>query len=242
MPSHPSISQLVKRTYIRQCNHSLERGHSLPKYSEEELLGWYRKQPNIDKLYQDYISSYKKEGYNKRQHYDMMLSLSPDRIDNSKGYSFSNLKPLSTFRDNNAAWHEHISQGVNLYSTSGKYLKSFKSISSCARYIGCSPGNVYSALNFGQNTIYRSFQVRSSEVGTDDISEYVPLSKVKARVPIIQLNLDGSVVKVWESQSLVRDFYKVSGLSRHLRKERKTWQGFIWLRYLEYIDSQSKSK
>jgi len=80
---------LVDRIFASQKASSKQRGHGLPEYSKEELRFWLLSQDIFEKLYRCWVDS----------DYDKNLRPSVDRLDESIGYSMSNIQ-LMTWYDN----------------------------------------------------------------------------------------------------------------------------------------------
>lgn len=115
------------------------RGHTAPPYSIAELEDWLMLNGFMD-LYNKWEAS----GYSK----DLMPSA--DRLDDSKGYTFDNLR-LVTWKENRDKAYEHrkanilvTSQHVRVrqLSKTGSLLQVFDSIESAARAVGGDSANI----------------------------------------------------------------------------------------------------
>lgn len=84
-----TIKGIVTMMYSMQKKSSRERGHEPPQYTKQEFHNWLISQPNFNKLYNNWIES----------NYNKWLKPSADRIENDKGYSFSNIR-LMTWKEN----------------------------------------------------------------------------------------------------------------------------------------------
>jgi len=93
-------------------------------YTIEELKKWILKQPNFDKLFNEWIKS----GYEK------MLIPSIDRLNDYKGYSFDNIQ-LMTWQENKTKYCENAKNGINnkmarvvlQYDLNGNFIKEYYS-------------------------------------------------------------------------------------------------------------------
>jgi len=72
---------------------SRERGHEPPNFSREQFVSWAISQKNWEVLWVNYQQS----------SFDRMLRPSVDRLNNSIGYSFRNIR-LVTWRENLSAY------------------------------------------------------------------------------------------------------------------------------------------
>ena len=84
-----SYKGFIKYVYAHQVRNCLQRNHSLPLYTEEELLNWYLNNTLAMKLHAEWLQA------------DCNSELTPsiDRIDNSKTYSFDNIE-ITTWKVN----------------------------------------------------------------------------------------------------------------------------------------------
>ncbi len=81
---------LITKIYSSQKGSSKKRGHKPPTYTKTELYNFSISSDIFNQLYKDWVIS----GYKK------MLSPSFDRLDDSKGYSFSNFNKWMTWQEN----------------------------------------------------------------------------------------------------------------------------------------------
>lgn len=88
---------LASRIYSNQKTNSKRRGHTNPDYSTRELREWLYSQPEYNRLYSEWVES----------EYDRLKAPSCDRINDSEGYSLSNIK-LMTWAENKAKGHMDI--------------------------------------------------------------------------------------------------------------------------------------
>ena len=80
---------VVNTMYYSQRKSSKSRNHPMPKYTHEELPSWLFSLPLFHKLYEKWVDS----GYCRWK------KPSLDRIDDSLGYSFKNIR-LTSWEDN----------------------------------------------------------------------------------------------------------------------------------------------
>jgi hypothetical protein len=129
-----SLKGFLRKLYNNQKKRSKRRGHPQPAYTFDEFKNWFVRQPNFKFLWRQWRSS----GYLKD------LAPSVDRLDDSKGYSFDNIR-LVTWQENNLKEHDKHKVKVNQYSLDGRYLKTFESLSDAAREIKSTSTNIRSA-------------------------------------------------------------------------------------------------
>lgn len=115
------------------------RGHTPPTYSVQELEDWM-----VGKGYVDLYDQWMLSGFSKE------LMPSTDRLDDSKGYSFDNMR-LVTWQENRDKAYadrkanilitsQHVK--VNQFSKSGEFIQSFDSIESAARAVKGDSSNI----------------------------------------------------------------------------------------------------
>ena len=128
---------LFRDIYSGQLNSSKRRGHALPDYTKAGLILWMEAQPNFEKLYEEWVNS----------NYDRWLKPSPDRLDETKPYSLSNLR-LVTWYDNAEAYKQKkVKQGVGDCKAVNQYLEgtlinTFHSLQEATRQTGAAAGNI----------------------------------------------------------------------------------------------------
>ena len=92
---------LIKRIYAHQLRNCRHRNHPLPEYTEAELLAWYLANPAHILLHTDWVNA----------NCDKALTPSIDRIDNSKSYTFSNIR-VTTWEQNYRQAYEDTRNNV----------------------------------------------------------------------------------------------------------------------------------
>jgi len=129
---------LVFKMMKKQKERSKTRNHPLPEYSLEELREWLFSQEAFHRIYDEWVLS----GYNKWK------IPSCDRLDNSKGYSLSNLR-LVTWKENSDAGHKErmnghgkTNQKVSQYTLDGILVSTFHSHAEAHRVTGIDPKEI----------------------------------------------------------------------------------------------------
>jgi len=131
-----SVNGLIQEiTRAQKCS-SKRRGHNPPEYTNAELKTWILNQCNFATLYLAWVAS----GY--KQH----LNPSIDRLDNSKGYSFDNIR-LVTWGENLHKETIKLSKLVSQKSLSGKLIKTFDSMVDANKETGIARNSIYLACN-----------------------------------------------------------------------------------------------
>ncbi len=141
---HKTKKGVLKTIFFSQISNSKQRGHSKPEYSNKEFYAWCLSQPLFHILYDNWV----KGGFKR------MDKPSTDRIDNSKGYSFSNIR-LMTYKEN--YYKELHSRKGSFFGTNGKpiiardakgrFLAWFCSIKFAGLCIERDPHSIYQSIN-----------------------------------------------------------------------------------------------
>lgn len=140
------IGYVAYRIYRDQKSSCKKRRHRKPNYSVRQLLNWLLQQPNLI----DLIEGWKASGFNKN------LTLSADRLDNSKSYSLDNIQ-LTTWNQNRYNNIETIKNPVEVYFnpptlTEPRILfKEFASATDCTIYLQKHFGHKYDIKNLFAN-------------------------------------------------------------------------------------------
>ncbi len=140
----------VNQILAAQRYGSILRGHSSPTYTVQELYDWMITQGYLE-LYDQWVLS----GYNK----DLMPSC--DRLDDSKGYSFSNMR-LVTWQENRDKAYadrknnilittQHVR--VRQLTKAGESICVFDSIESAARAVKGDSSNILKCCQKVKNYI-----------------------------------------------------------------------------------------
>lgn len=130
---------LIKSIYASQIKSSKRRNHTMPKYSEKELLNWFNKQPNAELLYSNWVKS----------NFKTDLRPSVDRLDDYLPYSFSNIR-LVIWKENNEKHYKDVVLGINTkhsspvdqYDLNGNFIKTYPSYKAAARAVNGSFANI----------------------------------------------------------------------------------------------------
>lgn len=109
-----NIDSLSSEILSNNKRNSIRRGHNPPTYDRKELDIWLKAQPSFYIIYREWVES----GYNS----DNKPSL--DRLDESKGYSFDNVR-LVTWKENQQQNSKNIKIGVGSYAEK-KFKKVYK--------------------------------------------------------------------------------------------------------------------
>jgi hypothetical protein len=142
-----TLKGLVRKIYGQQKDSSKKRHHPLPSYTPDELYTWFINQPNYKKLY----DNWKNSGYTKD------LTPSIDRLDDSKGYSFDNIR-LVTWQENRKKELEKKKKKVNQYDLEGNYIKTYNSLVDAAKNVNTTAGNIFGACNHTAQFIAVGYQ------------------------------------------------------------------------------------
>jgi len=89
-----TMSGLIMSIYHGQKTLSKKRGHLPPAYSRLELEAWLKGHKDFYRLYKAWQAS----------GHESILRPSVDRLDNSKGYSFDNIRLVTWGENHDAQW------------------------------------------------------------------------------------------------------------------------------------------
>jgi len=93
---HKTKNGLINTIYNNQKRACKKRGHEKPFYTKNELKDWIINHKDFDSLYNNWVDS----NYNKK------MTPSVDRLDDSKTYSFCNIRLIT--------WNENDSKSRNM--------------------------------------------------------------------------------------------------------------------------------
>ena len=130
------INKFITQAYSSVRYKSKRRGDKIPDFSKQELREWLFEN-KLNDLWQQYVSS----------EYDINKKPSIDRIDDYKGYEFSNMQ-LITWRENllkgvNGIKHhrncknEHFYKPVFVWNKSGRFIGKFENQTQAAEFLSC---------------------------------------------------------------------------------------------------------
>lgn len=97
-----SLKGIAIHTHYRQRIESKIRGHNPPEYTRHELEQWFRDNKDWDRLYKQWVDS----GFSR------WYSVSVDRIDDYKTYSFDNIQ-LMSWKENKEKSCRDTKYGIN---------------------------------------------------------------------------------------------------------------------------------
>jgi len=130
---------VITQIYEHQVQSSKARGHSYPSYTKDELICWLKNDWLFDLLYNNWFNCGRIKN----------IKPSLDRLDDSAGYSFSNIQ-IMTWKENNAKANldnknakvarAHIA--VNQYSKDGVFIALHKSMAIAARAVSSTTSNI----------------------------------------------------------------------------------------------------
>ena len=136
---HRTKTGLVAGIYANQKYRSRHRGHIMPTYTKQELQEWLYSQKKFHVLYDNW----------KRLDFQKMYAPSVDRIDNSIGYTLSNIQ-LMTWKENKDKSHKDrisgkLTSGLRIvlqFTKDREFIAEYYSISQANRETGINIGNI----------------------------------------------------------------------------------------------------
>lgn len=118
-----SKNRILQKAYKRQVKNSKSRGHKPPNYNRFEFIEWCLNSPIFHLLYSKWVKSGCKK--------DLIPSI--DRLDDSIGYSFSNIR-ITTWKENREKEYSnpnniiHKKTAVTSYDLDGNKIKDYGSV------------------------------------------------------------------------------------------------------------------
>ncbi len=130
---------VVANLYRHQVASSLQRGHSKPSYTRDELGEWLNIQDLFHHLHCKWVES----------DYNSLLTPSIDRIDDYLPYSFDNIQ-LMTWSENRAKYYDDVKSGKNnkkskavtQYTKAGVLISNYHSLTEAQRRTGVPQSNI----------------------------------------------------------------------------------------------------
>lgn len=215
----------LRRVYNSQLRNSRKRGHEAPKYTLDEFVEFYKNNETYKQLH----AEWEKSGFLKYK------APSFDRLDNSKGYSFSNLQ-IVTFKKNNKLAHQDMRDNKIISShteivqiVDEVVVARFSSLTEAERITGISAKSISNVVN-GRAKKTRDESIWCSE---GNIEEAILRSKAihKLSKEVLQYTLDGSYLNSYENTRLAAEAVglKSSSNIRATCDGRRTQAGgYVW--------------
>ena len=140
--TYHTIGGRVSGMYSSQVSRSKKYGWNLPTYTRDELLDWVVNQPNYEQLFNDWKDS----GFSQDR------SLSIDRLDDYKPYSFDNIRLVDWETNNKKGSESQITgdntkncRAVRQLTMDGIPIQDFHSVKAAARTLGISASGIQEA-------------------------------------------------------------------------------------------------
>jgi hypothetical protein len=134
-----TLKFVVSVMYQAQIANSIKRGHNPPEYTQDELYQWVKKQKNLEEL----MKNWKNSGYRKN------FKPSCDRIDDYKGYSFDNIRLVTTefnikrgHIDRKNGINNKINIKISQFTKDNILVKTYESSMIAFRETGINPSNI----------------------------------------------------------------------------------------------------
>lgn len=122
--------------------------------------------------------------------------------------------------------HEHLGTPVELYDLEGNYVTEYSNATEAAKALGISRNTIYQIL-YGQRLSAKGFQFKRKN-SNKIITKYK--SRQGGSIPIYQLDLNGSIIKKWDSATqAARELnFDASTITKCCKGKLKTHNGFKW--------------
>ena len=221
-----TVHGLVYGIYHAQLSSSAKRKHDPPKYTMDELRDYITNHTHFARLYDAWVES----GYDRRK------TPSIDRLDDSMGYSFDNIR-LVSWEENmrHAALSRRngeygVTKPIKQYDTIGRFIKMHASISSAARDVGVAIGSIIKIIN-GDMHATRGFVFRREG---DSFAHHSMKYKTKKKIDMF--DYDWKLIKTFDSIADAAEY--INGdrgcISYAIKKKKsKIFRGYKWMYHCE---------
>jgi len=130
------MKTITTTIYASMKQHSKTRNHEDLPFTKDQFIEWFWKQKGIENLMNQW----------KRSNYSKWLKPSVDRINNSKGYYFPNMR-IVTFSENHYKQTLFKSCPVEQLDDSGNVLAIYPSINNARRVVGINRTGIGRAIS-----------------------------------------------------------------------------------------------
>ena len=233
-----TIEKVVRLSYtLGMIPNSVKRGHKPPDFTEQELLDWVISKPNFGKLWSDYVAS----GYNR------MKVPSLDRIDESVGYTFSNLELVTWEINANRAWNKRM-KPVAAYTLKGKLINSYESTTLASQNLGVPLYDITNTIKGKQKYAhdYQFIKVVEGQPLLDNIEpvkEHYEAIADATSMSIIRVDLVTGEEIVFKYQPEAANSAGIStrGIRSVLSGAQKTAGGYFWKKHPDAVTRKNSS-
>lgn len=139
-----SIKGVITHTYLEQVKRTRRRNYPSIEYTKEEFVEWMTNHKDFITLYSNWVES----------GFDKMLSVSTDRKDDYKGYSFDNMV-LGTWQQNydkfNGDRYKSKKPITGVHTKTGEIVN-FASLTEASEKTGLHVSNIGRAANKERKT------------------------------------------------------------------------------------------
>ncbi len=218
------IEEFVIKVYNAQRRASKLRGHVYPNYTNEELYVWFLNQPNVYKLFNEYIKSGR----------DKWLAPSPDRLDPTKPYSLDNLQ-LVSWNENARNNDIFMSIPVFEYTLDGVFINKHQSAAQAGKKYSIHASLISKCCKGKMHLYNNSIWVYEEDNNTTTITErieayFTSIENINFG-PILQVTEYGEIVNEWESVLKMKNLigFKFYRILKAVRTVSRTG-GFFFIR------------
>lgn len=142
---------LIQCIYANQIRSSKRRNHPKPTYTKAWLQNFILTQPHFEKLYRIWVNS----------NYARNTVPSIDRLDDNAPYSENNIQLLSWEQNNEKGktcyLEGKLGKKVTQYSLDERPIKDYPNMSSAAKAVGCTIGEI-SRVCYGKRNTCRGYK------------------------------------------------------------------------------------
>lgn len=176
------IEHKIKALFGSCVRHSKKRGHKPPGFNEEEFREWITSQERWDCIVQNWMMS----------DFNTYLAPSVDRLDESRGYFFDNIRLVTWIE--NASAHNSFYGSIEVYDREGNFLHTCENTYVASFLTGDKPYSISANCRGRTKLTENKYQYKY----TNSDKKIVKILRQKT-IPVYKVTVEGEIVAKYES-------------------------------------------